>query len=325
MALSTSPNFTATPANQQKWIRTYWMQVQGQNRTWTISYPMTLDLDIERGFMQQTANGSFTIYNLGADARKDIFLDWNNQLLNGQRFITLKAGYQSWAQGQNALSASGMQTIFYGFIRSAYSTREGPTWTTKIEAWDGGFSKIGSQVNLSFSKDVPFFNRVQNIASYMPGIKSVYVSPDLKSPVTRGRTYIGYAWDILQDMANYAQADMAIDLGNFYMVPRGASIPGIASSLNIINSQSGLLNTPLRQKFQCTFDMIFEPRLICGQVISMQSIETENNGLYTLRGLKHTGTISGAVDSGCVTSCILWPYPYPNAPASKTNPLNPNL
>ena len=301
------------------------MQIQGQNKTWTIAYPLTLDLDIERGFMQQTSSGSFTVYNLGDAARKDIYLDWNNQLLSGQRLITIKAGYKSWAQGQNTSSASGMETIFDGFVRSANSTRQGPTWMTTIEAWDGGYSRIGGQVNLAFAANVPFNNRVQAIASYMPGLKSVYISPQLNAAVTRGRTYQGYAWDILQELANYAQADMAIDLGNFYMVPRGASVPGIFSSLNKISSQNGLLNTPIRQKFQVTFDMIFEPRLVCGQTISMESIETENNGIYTLRGLKHSGTISGAVDTGCVTSCILWPYPYPNAPASSSNPLNPNL
>lgn len=50
--------------------------------------------------------------------------------------------------------------------------------------------------------------------------------------------------------------------------------------------------------------MIFEPRIVVGQVIEIQSrIAPMFNGQYKLYGLKHSGTISGAV-AGDVTTEI---------------------
>ncbi len=288
-----------------KFQRIYFLQVQGKTKTWNISYPLTLELDISRGAYQATAQGNFTLYNLSYDKKSDIYLDWNDQISQSgsPRSIILRAGYQSWSsQTVGPLNPNSLPVIFNGYLYSAYSTRSGPSWITTIRAWDGGFAKANSSISVSFSASVNFQNRVNQIAKAMQNVSSVYISPLINAPVTRGRTYHGSPWDILVNLAATANADVFIDLGKLYMVPKGQAVPGLSGGLNIVDSNSGLLNTPIKQKFFVSFDMLFEPRLTIGQNLTLQSLEEVNNGTYTLVGLKHSGIISGSVGGDLVTT-----------------------
>jgi hypothetical protein len=301
----------ATPANQQaygpnqKFQRIYFMQVQGKTQTWNISYPITMEMDITRGAFQSTAEGEFILYNLSDDKKSDIYLDWNDQLSSseGYRKIVVRAGYQSWNLNTvGPLNPNSLPIIFSGQLYSAYSTRSGPSWITTIRAWDGGFSKANSFVSVSFDSSVPFNDRVTQIAKSMQDITSVYISPSITAPVVRGRAYKGSAWDILLGLADSANADLFIDLGKLYMVPKGQPVPGLTGGLDVITSDFGLLNTPIKQKFFVSFDMLFEPRLTIMQSIILQSLESVNNGSYTLVGIKHRGIISGSVGGDLVTT-----------------------
>ena len=53
--------------------------------------------------------------------------------------------------------------------------------------------------------------------------------------------------------------------------------------------------------------MIFEPRLLVGQALYLESTTEKNfNGNYKVIGFKHAGNISGSVASKVITSANLW-------------------
>jgi len=306
--MATAQAGLTTLAPGSKFQRVFWMQVMGQTITWTITSPLTLELDINRGAYQATAEGEFTIYNLGANARSDIYLDWNDQFAQsgGYRKITVRAGYASWQNQTGPQNPQSLPVIFDGYLYNAYSTRSGPSWITTMRAWDGGFSKANSYINTTFSSGVNFNSRVKQVAAAMTNVTSVYISPLITAPVTRGRAYCGSPWDILVQLATAANADVFIDLGKLYMVPKGQAVPGLGAGITTITSDYGLINTPIKQKFYVSFDMLFEPRLQIGQNINLQSLESVNDGSYTLVGLKHSGIISDAVGGECKTTPTCW-------------------
>jgi hypothetical protein len=93
----------------------------------------------------------------------------------------------------------------------------------------------------------------------------------------------------------------------------------------IIDDSAGLLGTPTREQSILTLDMIFEPRVVVGQIILVNSSTggqqilfdnlgnpiglaanagtvTNFNGYYKVNSVKHRGMISGAVCGDAVTS-----------------------
>jgi hypothetical protein len=290
---------------QSKWIRQFWMQVQGATRLWTIQSPLTLELDVQRGVFQSVSRFTFKVYNLSAAARADIYLDQNNWLTD-PRPIVVNAGYQSWQSGTGPQTPQAFPTIARGQLFQAYSTRVGPSWVTTMTGWDGGFDQANAAINVTLGKMYSFNDRVAYIARQMPNLRDVYVSPLIQADVSRAATYNGKPWDILCELAFYAQADLFIDLGVLYMVPKGQAVPNLAAQVTQINTNYGLLSTPIKQQFRVSWDMVFEPRLLCGQILNLVSEEAENNGTYVLAGLAHHGVISDGVDGDCVTTPTCW-------------------
>lgn len=295
---------------QTKWLRQFWMQVQGATKKWEIQSPLTLELDVERAIFQSVSRFTFKVYNLGLEARRDIYLDQNNWLAT-PRQIVVNAGYASWQSGYGPRTPRTFPTIAFGQLFQAYSTRVGPSWVTTMTGWDGGYDQANSSIDATFSKNVTFNQYLTQIALAMPNLRKVVISPLINAKPLRGSTFSGKPWDILQELAAFFPADLFIDLGTLYMVPKGQAVPGLTAGLSQIDTSYGLLNTPIKQQFRVSFDMIFEPRLLVGQSVNLVSEETENNGSYVVQGISHRGVISDAVAGDLVTTPTCW---NPNNP-----------
>lgn len=313
------PLVTTPPIPQTKWLRQFWMQVQGATRLWTITSPLTLELDVDRGIFQSVSRFTFKVYNLGVQARSDIYLDQNNWLAT-PRSLIVNAGYASWQSGYGPQTPQSFPTIARGQLFQAYSTRVGPSWVTTMTGWDGGYDQANASIDVSFSKGVTFRQRLLEIAKAMPNLRSVYISPSpiLDTNVYRGATFSGKPWDILCELCDYIPADIFIDLGVLYVVPKGEAVPALTAGITQIDTNLGLLNTPIKQQFRISFDMMFEPRLLVGQKINLTSEEPENNGSYTLAGLSHRGIISDGVNGDLITTPTLWNPNTPTTPQGGT-------
>ena len=102
-----------------------------------------------------------------------------------------------------------------------------------------------------------------------------------------------------------------IDNGKSYILGNNEAIQG---QVELIDSSTGLLGTPLRENNTVVFDMIFEPGIILGQYIELYSstfteLNSSNNsttdnvsGYYKITAIKHRGMISPAVCGDAITT-----------------------
>lgn len=282
--------------------RAFLMEVQGNSQSWTFQSPLTLEANITRAAFNSLADGVFRIYNLNEATRKDIYQDWYNLTDGSYRQIKIFAGYRSWTTVYGPPNPAGLTNlkalpqIFQGNITKAYSQREGSNWVTTIHAWDGGFATVQGDANSSSMAGVTLAEQFATLIAAMGSTVSVgFIDPTLTTVSLRGVSLVGSPWNKITQLANSIYASAFIDLEKVYIVANGNVIPNIVGGLSIISPATGLLDTPMKQNTQVSFDMIFEPRLKVGQQIILQSIETVNNGTYTVVGIDHTGTISDAV------------------------------
>ena len=108
------------------------------------------------------------------------------------------------------------------------------------------------------------------------------------------------AWEALKSVTG---GKCYIDSGKVFCMDDNDVIEGTTT---VINSLTGLLGSPKMNGMFVTFEMIFEPSLVNGQKIDLESdYQPRFNGTYKVVGLEHTGTISGAVAGKCKTKVIL--------------------
>lgn len=278
-----------------KFGRTYSMKIQinDQLEAVEIDYPMTLEFNVVRNTFASANTGTFTIFNLGEDRRRQIFHDRYD--MQKYRQIILQAGYTS---EQN----TPLSTIFQGNVRSAYSFKRKQDWTTVIEAWDGGYGIVNGQVSESVSPARSVTDVIRALVQAMPNVAVGTVDiPDVQK--TRGSAMFGNAWDVIRRLVgnNPAYIDNekvnAVTQGTYVAPPEG---------IKLITSATGLLGTPRKLGALLEVDMIFEPRIFINQLVDLESIESYYDGQYAVMGITHRGTISGAVCGDAVTTLSLW-------------------
>lgn len=264
------------------------------NNTVNINFPLTCEFEVSRNTLATCNKGRFTVYNLKPETRKRIFKDrFATDVLRG---INFQAGYV----GQRPLPY-----CFRGDIIEAFSYRKGRDWVTVIEANDGIFGVINSQIDKTFPAGTKPQNMIQTLIGSMKNITPGTVETGIGGQAgARGTALSGNIWDIVNRLAG-ADGTAFIDGGQAHVIDKNSYLPGIRG-IATLNSQTGLLNTPRRQETIITVDMLFEPRAVVGQFINVVSLEAINNGVYRVDGVTHRGTISGAVDGGVTTTLSLF-------------------
>lgn len=257
-----------------------------------IQYPLTLVFDVNRNTLATSNTGHFRIYNLKPETRNQIFHD-RNATLDYKR-IKVQAGYED---------QSPLPEIFTGNIIQAYSRREGTNWVTEIEAFDGGFGILNGQVSQTVPKGWNLRQLITTVLGTIPKT-SVGAVGDLTGDSSRGITLMGNSWNLLSGVANSNNASAFID-GEVSNILKRNEYVSNAPAITIIDSSTGLLETPRRSNALMEVTTLFEPRLRVGQLVQVQSLETVYNGKYKVLGVAHRGTISGAVGGDCTTVASL--------------------
>lgn len=274
----------------------------------TIKLPFTIEFDITRNTLSSSNVAQIRIYNLSQKTRDLIRYDFSNYTTNKK--ITLNAGY-----GDN------LPIIFIGNITQAWSVREGTNFITTIESFDAGFAFVNSEIppTATFKKNTPMRNVYQNLMSYLPNttfgaIGNKYTIDLNGNPftLTKDKSYTGNTTAVLKRLCPNA---FFIDNGKSFILGDNECRKGQVAT---IDAQSGLLGTPLRELSTVTFDMIFEPGIVMGQEILLQSltapsfnsnvvnIDPKNgqnvNTNYKIVSIKHRGMISPAICGDAITT-----------------------
>ncbi len=275
-----------------KFNRVYLLQVETiSGGIISIKRPFTIEFDIHRNTLSAANVGSFRIYNLAPDTRSQIRHDQFN--FGDIRTVTFFAGY-----GSNLVMA------FTGFISQAWSVREGNNYITQIESYDGGLAFQTAQTNQSFQSQETTSTITKKLIASLPGVTPGVISPQFNDPIGKGVSYTGATIPILNELTgqsffidnakgNFVNDDEYIDFGE---------IP-------LINVQSGLIGTPVRENTYINIDLLFEPSIHAASLVTLESQAADGgfNGTHKVISLKHKGTISSAVCGDAVTSLGLLP------------------
>lgn len=273
-----------------------------------IGLPFTVEFDFTRNSLVSMNVGRVRIYNLGPVNRKEIQFNANAVDKESYRSFVFYAGY-----GNN------LPVIFTGNIQEAHSVREGSNYITEIECYDGGFGAMTGDINIPFAAQTPYKSVIATLIESLPKI-TVGAIGGFDGFLTKGWSACGNALAILFELTGGA---FFIDKEKGYALKTNEYVarPG---SKPIINAASGLLNTPSLEQTRARFEMLFEPQLEVGSVVTVQTQTssrfeipappkpgdlTSKNGPdpskdndYIIQSVQHRGIISTAVSGSVITT-----------------------
>lgn len=280
----------------QKFGRNYLLTVTGDKFTnpLAIALPFTIEFDITRNTLTSANVCQVRIYNLNATNRNLLRKNTTNYG-TPITYIILQAGYET--------DSGNLPVIFSGNVSSGWSVRQGTNFITQLECYDGGYTFVNGQVNITVPKGTPYQIVIANIISSLPNLKIGAIG-SYPGSTPRQVTYSGDAITILNQLTGggfYIDKGIGNALGNSeYTV--GVGPPAV------ISAETGLLDTPLLENNLVRFNMEFEPSLNVGTGIvlnstTLDSIVSSNfNGLYKVTSVKHRGMISQTVCGDAVTT-----------------------
>lgn len=275
-----------------KYQRSYILTLDGQNffAPLVLTTPFTLEFDIQRDNYASTNRATLRIYNLSQAHRTLITRDQYDYSFLNDIIITFQAGYGLGPQ---------YPIVFKGQASRAYSVREGTDFVTTIEAYDGGTAFQNATTERSWVRDTPmnqiYSDLISDLAPY--GISKGAVS-NIVGNLSKGMALNGNTVEILREISN----------SNFFIDNLNANVllanDAIGGNQVTINAQSGLLGTPLKEQQLLIFDILFEPRLVIGSTVNIQSQTALSvyNGPHKVVAVHHKGTISSAVAGDAITT-----------------------
>lgn len=263
--------------------------------TVTIQPPFSIDFDATRNPMSGISNCSVKIYNLSADTRNRLYkVQYDTGI---RRMCELRAGYED--------SSSAMSLIFKGYISRCYSVRQGTDYITSVEMYDGAFAIMNSDSSHEIPAGTLKKDMIDIIAKDLEGINKRIIGK-ADGTISRPMPVSGKTMEILKGLAkDYTPPKRAyVELGDFYFMDDEETVLG---NVGVLNSDSGLIGTPIKEGTIVSCEMIFEPRLVIAQKIELQSTtEALFNGVYKIISLHHRGNISKGVASKVTTTIGLW-------------------
>lgn len=245
-----------------------------------ISNPLTIRFSVNRTLFADINAMDIDIYNLAPRTYNQLFYDYFNV---NRRTVILEAGYDGME----------MSAIFIGDVWSCYTSRDGSDIITHMHA-------IVGLKSLSVQTDATLANVSRNqvlryIANDMAMTINIYSGDDEK--FTRPVSLSGNSFGQIQ---KYTNGSAYIDNNEINVLTTFDAIQG---DVVLINDQSGLLGVPEHEDALLRVKMIFEPRIVIGQIIDVQSrISPMFNGQYKVYGIKHEGTISDTVAGTATTT-----------------------
>lgn len=248
-----------------------------------VKLPFTIEFDIQRSDLSQANVASIRVYNLSKNNRDRIRHDqWDIGVFQA---CQLKAGY-----------GNTLATIFAGNIQQAWSFRENVNFITQIESLDNGFALANATANTEFISGTPLQTVVETLAGLIPNA-SIGAIGEYTGNLSRGNSYSGNPCEILDALTG---GGFFVDNGKIFCLNDNEVTFG---AIQVINSQSGLLGTPLREFQYVNINILFEPRVSIGQKIRLESFtDSSFNGDYRIKSIHHKGMISQTVSGTAITS-----------------------
>ena len=245
-----------------------------------IEDPITIRFAVNRTLFADVNAMDIDIYNLAPETYNQLFYDYFNV---NRRTVILEAGYEQ----------MGLSVIFIGDMWSCYTSRQGSDLITRIHAIVG-LKSLPLQTDATL-ENISRNQILKHVAHDMAMDIKIYSGEDIK--FNRPVTLNGNSFAIIQ---KYSEGMAFMDNNQITVLD---SYDAIEGDVALINDESGLLGVPEHEDALLRVKIMFEPRIIIGQIIEIKSrIAPMFNGQYKVYGIKHEGTISGAVSGEAVTT-----------------------
>lgn len=254
-----------------------------------VTNPYTIEFNIDRSTLGSVNTAVFRIYNLGKETRDKFYKDTFES--NPYRQIKFSAGYKG-----------NMPLVFQGNILTAISYKTGCDVITEIQATDGGIATTAGFVNMNWGINASQAQVLNDLCMKVPNADIGFISPTYAEKThTRGVVHSGSPWACIQRECN---GRAYIDKELIYIMHDMECFDG---DILEISSATGMIGSPKRAQFSVEGEMIFEPRIVVGQIVEIKSdINELVNGKYKVTGFTHAGVISDAVGGDCKTSFRVW-------------------
>jgi hypothetical protein len=280
-----------------KWGRTYQMIIQGELQEWRVGFPFSCRFQVSATGTPTANVGHFYLYNIPEKMRNDILKDIFDD--PQYRQISFMAGYESEPQ---------LPVVFVGNVFWAYSYRQGPDWITEINALDGGYGIEAGSVHYVAPAGTDYRQILRVLVQAMPNLTPGIISQNLPLPENaRGISLAGQPWAELIKRILPINAQLFISDEVVYILAQNEYIPN-AGGLTEISDDTGMIGSPRRQNNMTIATLIFEPRIKCGQKITLVSRQPYA-GDHKVMMVDHHGTISPTVCDDAVTVATFFRSP----------------
>lgn len=271
--------------------RKYKLLVELENgKAIEITDPLTCQFDIQRNAAASLNNGTFKIYNLSPTNRNQLFQARVNAARIGgkSKKVVFQGGYDN------------LTTCFIGNVLEAYSYRQGVDIITVISCQDGGHSAYTSKISTTIEAGTSFFDTLKTLFGSMSGM-SIGAIGNIEGSHKKPVALFGSSFYLLRK--NYGD-EFFIDLSKMNWLKANEYIKNKGGLVPRINSQTGLLGTPILQGTLLIVNMLFEPRINVANLVDIESsINPQFNGQFKVLGVSHNGIISEA-QSGAATTTL---------------------
>lgn len=251
-----------------------------------IELPFTLTFNISRTVSSAINAAEITIFNLSEATRDRIFRD---RFYNATyRKVTLDAGYDG-----------EYTTIAEGNLYEAYSFRQGPDFVTRIVAHIGGHDAFTTKTYKTYDAGMTYKDFFKELIGEFKNLKLGTIGKfdgSFKRPVSvKGNTF--------QTLASYSDNSVFVDNGLVHVMKNNEVLAG---TMLLIDSSTGLLETPQRSGSLLTLTTLFTPEVMLAQKVVLNSeVFKEVNGEHRVIGIQHEGIISEGVNGRCSTKLTL--------------------
>lgn len=257
-----------------------------------VRLPFTVEFDIQQAAYSKSQNSVFRVFNLGETTQNKLRRDEYDYDFEDIRLVTMKAGY-----------GNTMSTIFKGQIQRGWTVREGSSgMVTTIEASNAAYAFMDSNTEMQVPSGTPnkvvIDNLVGSLSKY--GISKGSIG-DYPGACRRGNSYSGSTTNIINTLTG----------GGFFVSNMTANClkdnECTADEILVIGNDAGLLGTPIRENTNIMIEVLFEPRVVVGQLVKLESLTGKNyNGYHKVISVHHKGTISESVNGSLVTMIGLY-------------------
>ena len=229
---------------------------------------------------------TLNIYNLKQSNRLALVKDVEQQI---RIPLSLSVGYED-----------GLQLLFKGTVHRGSNSREGPDMVTELECLDGGFDYLNS-----FTSETVRGKRrtIDTILGDMPntGTGKITAQQDLIRP----KVLVGSSAKLIDDIVGEGET-WYIDDEKLYIIKDGEVV---SSFIPVVNSATGLLNTPTRDQSKITFDTLMNPTLKIGGLCRMESSSAPHlDGVYKIDTMGYSGDNYGSKWGQQVTGLLAAGY-----------------